>query len=622
MAILSKALNEETAANDQCKDALLGAPPVISRQISGKNSSFAVARTWADQLCPAEWRKLRSLWRVLAPYWLNPSTRRESLWYAFVIVALTFGNAVATVGGIFFNSMFMKAVADKNRRGFYRSLLGHLLNTAWATPCFVFHQYFQARLAVKWREWMTSKFFDRYFHRRRYYEIQAAGNLDNPDQRINDDIRNCTEHAVTTATMVLGAAFDFTLFSTILLSMYPPMFFVLAGVSTVGTRVSLWLGRHLIGLNSTQERHEADFRFALVRLRENAESIAFYQGEQGERELLFQRLRAILKNTDVIQAVTRNLGYFTVLYGHMVAFIPYLVSANAYFQGGIDFAFVNQCSEVFTKVNMDTSLVITQLSRFADLYTTAERLDEFVDVLDAEPVAGGVQRSSAEQPTLLGVDSLSVETPDKRVLFSDLSFDIASGESMLIMGPSGCGKTSLMRALAGLWDVGSGTVRCSLPAAGGSQFFLPQRPYMVLGSLREQMLYPTWSSHSPYSGAAPVPSEAQLRVALEAVRLAHLLQRQDGLEAVADWSAVLSLGEQQRLALTRVLLSRPTLALLDECTSALDAESEARLYTLLKESGTTYVSVSHRSTLKGFHTKLLQFSDDADGKAVVSSQLA
>jgi len=611
MAVQSK----DTMANGQSKVECVGAQLVAHQQpsVARAPSSFAAARTWADRLCPAEWRRIRSFWRVLAPYWLNPSTRREALLHAFAVMGLTFGNTVAMLNGTMINGLFLKAVAEKDRRGFYRSLLLHLLNVAWCVPNLVFQQYFQARLAVKWREWMTSKFFDRYSQNRKYYEIQAAGKVDNPDQRINDDIRSCTTQALATSQTVFAASVDFAAFSAILLKMYPPMFFALAGIATAGTRMSLWLGKRLIALNCMQERHEADFRFGLMRLRENAESIAFYRGEQGERELLFRRLRAVLRNTEVAQVVRRNLGHFTNTYMHLVRFIPYLVAVPEHFRGGIDFAFVNQCAEVFNHLAVDASLVVNQLESLADFYTTVDRLDELLTVLEAEPAAGGVQHVAAGPSTLLAAEGLSVETPDGRALFGDLSFELAPGESLLITGPSGCGKTSLMRVLAGLWDSGTGTVHRDLAPAVGSRLFLPQRPYMVLGSLREQMLYPTWTADGERPCGIPVPSEAHLRAALEAVRLGHLLQRQGGLEAMADWAAVLSLGEQQRLALTRVILARPALALLDESTSALDVASEEQVFALLKEGGTACVSVSHRLSLKGFHAKLLQFSPDTQG---------
>uniref|UniRef100_A0A7S4WH88 ABC transporter domain-containing protein n=1 Tax=Alexandrium monilatum TaxID=311494 RepID=A0A7S4WH88_9DINO len=616
MAVQSKAISKEDTEYHG-KGQVAGAMSPVCRQPTAARSvsCFTEARTWVDRLCPAEWQRLRSFWRVLAPYWLNPSTRREAFLRALAIIGLTFGNTVAMLNGTMINGIFLKAVADKSRRGFYRALGLHLLNVAWSVPCLVFQQYFQAQLAVKWREWMTSKFFDRYFQSRKYYEIQAEGKLDNPDQRINDDIRSCTTQALATSQMVLGAALDFGIFSAILLKMYPPMFVALVAMATAGTRISLWLGRRLIALNCMQEQHEADFRFGLVRLRENAESIAFYKGEEGERDLLFRRLYAVMKNTEVSQVVSRNLGYFTHTYTHLVRFIPYWVAVPHHFRGGIDFAFVNQCAEVFNHITGDASLVISQLEGLANFYTTVERLDEFLDVLEAKPAAGGIRRSTAEAPTLLGVEGLSVKTPDKRTLFSGLDFKLRSGESLLVMGPSGCGKTSLMRVVAGLWSAGEGTVSCNLGAAGASHLFMPQRPYMVLGSLREQMLYPTWATGRSCPDRLPAPEEAQLVAALEAVRLAHLLRREGGLEAVADWAAVLSLGEQQRLGITRVLLARPVLALLDECTSALDADCEARIYSLLKASGTAYVSVSHHTSLKGFHGKLLQFSPGASDEA-------
>ena len=488
---------------------------------------------------------------------------------------------------------------------------------------------------------------------------------------------------------LFNSVVDLASFSGILFSIYTPLFFVLIVYALGGTAVSVALGQKLVGLNFAQEAREADFRYALVRLRDNAEAVAFYGGEAAEGELLRARFRAALANLQDILLASRNLSFFTSSYRFLISFLPAAVVAPLFFRGEIEFGVINQSSSAFSHILSDVSLVVYQFEGLAGFAAvrfpiafamlcffdalinraqTIDRIGQFEEALRAGGAAGGdgdappprisrpplpAAAPGAGPAPLLAVEGLTLAPPrappGAPPLVRDLSFAVQPGEHLLILGRSGCGKTSLLRALAGLWADGTGAVSLAAAAAGtgnpGSSngapprfspldvFFLPQKPYLILGTLRQQLLYPVWSTgavgasvgaanhdlnhqHQASSSSPPLPpppSDDALRSALRAVALEQLASRPGGLDASADWAAVLSLGEQQRLAFARLLLAKPRLALLDESSSALDAEAEAAAYAALRAAGTTYVSVGHRDSLRKAHARALRIAGDGQG---------
>jgi ABC-type uncharacterized transport system fused permease/ATPase subunit len=504
---------------------------------------------------------------------------------------------------------------------------------------------------------------------------------------------------------LLNAAVDLVSFSGILFTIYPPLFVALLVYSVGGTAASLAIGRPLIGLNFLQEAAEANFRYGLVRVRENAESIAFYGGEGNEARLLGRRLRAAVDNFGRLLVASRNLNFFTSFYRFLIGILPAAVVAPLFFRGEIEFGVVNQSSSAFNHILSDVSLVVFQFESLAGFSAVIDRLGQLTEVLatcraedkEAEDAggcavgeAGGAAAAAAAAadddddgaagPTgrvvlrcappsapgpllqLRGL-SLTVPPPSGATLVRDLTLEVRPGESLLIMGPSGAGKTSLLRTVAGLWRSGGGEVVLRGRPMGrgegrGDVFFVPQRPYVVLGTLRDQLLYPTWAcpdaaaegggggggaadngsnasgpssssgggsdsssgsldgpiDDATYGPARPLPSDAAMRSALEAVQLGSLLARVGGdLDSTQDWASVLSLGEQQRVAFARVLLARPALVLMDESTSALDTRNERVLYEALRAAGVTYVSVGHRPTLLSYHQRALLLAGDGTG---------
>ncbi|XP_020251399.1 ABC transporter D family member 2, chloroplastic isoform X1 [Asparagus officinalis] len=554
---------------------------------------------------------------------------------------------------------------------------------------FVLRDYAKDTLSLRWRSWMTSYYMERYLKNQTFYKIQSQSIIDNPDQRIVDDLSAFTGTALAFSLTLFNAAVDLISFSNILFGIYPPLFVVLIVYSLGGTAVSVFLGKGLVSLNFMQEKKEADFRYALVRVRENAESIAFYGGEENERQLLLDRFKRAFENLSKLLISSRNLEFFTSGYRYLIQILPAAVVAPMYFSGKIEFGVINQSVSAFNHILGDFSLIVYQFQAISAFSAVIDRLGEFDDVLDdrqspyiSKPdvsskinilykdVMYASMGSNGSIPQggcgkLLEVEKLTLQTPRSRnILITDFSLEIYNGDHLLVMGPSGSGKTSLLRALAGLWNTGEGNITFYITNGAQSQlsassnidssgaqsaqnilevdklsdlrnkrakdvFFLPQRPYMVLGTLRQQLLYPTWSneplptpSNSQQPDSLPFllqasnsehdiserPTAEDLIEVLEVVRLGDILTRFNGLDSMYEWSSVLSLGEQQRLAFARLLLSKPKLVLLDESTSALDEANEAHLYSQIEAAGITYVSVGHRSTLYKYHNKVLRIS--------------
>lgn len=532
---------------------------------------------------------------------------------------------------------------------------------------------------------MTSYYMERYLKNKTFYKIQSQSTIDNPDQRIVDDLSSFTGTALSFSLTLFNAAIDLISFSNILFGIYPPLFGVLLAYSLGGTALSVFLGKGLVSLNFLQEKKEADFRYGLVRVRENAESIAFYGGEENEMQLLLSRFRSAFENLNQLLISSRNLDFFTSGYRYLIQILPAAVVAPMYFSGKIEFGVINQSVSAFNHILGDFSLIVYQFQALSAFSAVIDRLGEFDDVLDSNSKKGDQDskekiqlnfclisssnglHSNGSMPLskrvkLLHVEHLTVQTPSEATLIKDLSFEIFEKDHLLVTGPSGSGKTSLLRVVAGLWSFGNGAITVYVRPRGDLEMlhspdvvsyqvtstnetigdstgrrnfegviFLPQKPYMVLGTLRQQLLYPTWTEDSDnlsddakQSDSVPFlmrardarcvnerskkPTSEDLLQVLNDVSLGHLLSRFDGLDSTHEWSSVLSLGEQQRLAFGRLLLSKPTLALLDESTSALDEANEARLYQLIQAAGITYISIGHRRTLYKYHKKVLHVS--------------
>jgi putative ATP-binding cassette transporter len=473
-----------------------------------------------------------------------------------------------------------------------------------AVPIYAFYYYVRDRFGILWRRWLTDRFLDRYFAQRHFYELNADAGIDNPDQRIAEDINTFTQRSLYFLLILIGSILQLVAFSAVLWSVSRELVYFLIVYAIFGTVFTLGVfGKPLLSLNFMQLKREADFRFGLVRIRENAESIAFYHGEVPELQQVRRRFAAAFDNFNQLIRRTLFLNLFQYTFSLLTIVLPSAIVAARVLSGELEVGRAVQAGGAFAAVLSAISVIVENfegLSRFA---AGIDRLNTFSRSLDAPPeshaLASGLIES-AEGPHL-ALEQVTLLTPNGgRILVSDLSVAIEPGEGLMIVGESGSGKSSLLRAVAGLWYCGSGRI---VRPPSEHILFLPQRPYMILGSLRSQLLYP--------NQARPI-QDAELLHLLERVNLRDLAERFGGLDAERDWDKVLSIGEQQRLALARVLLTRPSYAVLDEATSALDLANEIRIYEELANAATTLISVSHHTTLLKFHKQVLELAGNGE----------
>ena len=520
-------------------------------------------------------------------------TRRRAWSLLAVVLLLSLSVTGINVAFSYIGNYFTTALVKKNQDLAYLFVVVYFGGFLVGIPIVALYSYVQDYLGMCWREWLTGEFLGNYFKNRSYYEIEAQGQIDNPDQRIMEDIRSFTRTSLQFLLILLGSLMDLFSFAGILWSKSALLVAVVLGYSVVGTGLTALIGRRLVRLNFNQLRYEADFRYALIHVRDNTESIAFYQGEKPEIDQITGRFRSVLKNFSLLIGWQRNLSFFTTAYRYLPVVLPFLVLFPQYFSGKIEYGDMVQANFAFAQVYAALSLIVSQIEPITTFAAGVQRLSAFADAIAPDrPAEAGITSVQADG---FALGHMTLMTPDrKRTLIQDLTMDSGGPANLLVVGESGVGKSSLLRAIAGLWTQGRGVVK--RPPLG-EIFFLPQRPYMLLGSLREQLLYPRTENEIP---------ESQLRRILKVVRLEDLPERVGGFDIVLDWADVLSLGEQQRLAFARLLINQPGYAVLDEATSALDVENEANLYGQLQDLGIHYISVGHRSSIMAFHDSVLE----------------
>ena len=509
---------------------------------------------------------------------------------------------------------FMDAFTQRKGAAFRKNLWLYLGTFALAVPIGVYYRFTEEKLALLWRQWMTYHLLKRYFANRAYYHLRGSELIDNPDQRIAEDVKNFTTTNLSFLLITLNSCVTLLAFTGVLWSISKTLVVALICYAVMGTVISILIGRRLVGLHYNQYEKEGNFRYGMVRVRDNAESIAFYRGEKREHRDLIYKFVSIFENTTRLIGWNRNLSFFTTSYNYVALLVPVLVVAPLYFAGQIQIGTVLQAGGSFAAVLAATSLIITQFDRLSNFAAGVTRLDALWTGLseddpeasrDDAPFGPQLPDSSCidtiESGKRLYIENLDVQTPDgAKTLLKALDLNLKPGTSMILMGPSGTGKSSLLRTIAGLWNTGGGSITRP-PLA--RMMFLPQRPYMVQGSLKDQLLYP---------GQNEDLSDGEINAVLEDVNLAEVTDRVDNdFSRTVDWTNILSLGEQQRLSFARLLLRKPAIAFLDEATSALDEPNERHLYQLLRQSRITFVSVGHRSTLKEYHDQLLLLNKDA-----------
>lgn len=544
------------------------------------------------------WRRFAVIAR---PYWLS-----EEKWKARGLLGLA---VLLLLGQTAFNVLlneqtgeFTSALAARDADRFWLSIRRCVAIVVVAVPIYALYYYVRDTLGIFWRRWLTNRFLDRYFAGRAYYELNAAGTIDNPDQRISEDINAFTQQSLYFLMIALGAFIQLAAFTGVLWSISRELVWFLVVYAIVGTAVTMLVfGRVLIGINFLQLRREADFRFSLVRIREHAEAIALHRGEEQESFQAKQFFGAAFANYRRLLRAQLNLNLFQYAYSFLTIVLPSAIIASRVISGELEVGRAVQAAGAFAAILGAVAVIVDHfegLSRFA---AGIDRLGTFSKVLAGKeagpPDPGG--RIESAWGAHLALEHLTLLTPGReRTLIVDLSVTVEPGQGLMIVGGSGGGKSSLLRAIAGLWSAGAG--RIVRPGAEETMF-LPQQPYMVLGSLRSQLLYPERDRRV---------SDPELQRLLERVNLGDLAARFGGLDAELDWGKVLSIGEQQRLAFARVLLCRPRFVMLDEATSALDVGNEDLLYRELAATSTTPISVSHRAALLQYHRQVLELVGD------------
>jgi putative ATP-binding cassette transporter len=543
------------------------------------------------------------------PYWVSRE-RAKALTLLATVVGLALMLVWLEVQFNFWNNDFYNTLQNKDQAEFFRQLgkFGLLALTFIVTA--VYRLYFLQMLIIEWRTWLTNHFLSDWMKEQAYYRMQLLDRgTDNPDQRIAEDLRIFVDLTLSLSLGLLSAVVTLVTFLGILwtlsgsleiagISIPGYMVWVALVYAVVGTWLTHVIGRALVGLDFNQQRYEADFRFSLVRLRENSEGVALYRGEREELGWFRERFGAVISNWWALMRKQKQLGWFTSFYAQMAIIFPYVVVAPRYFSGQMQLGGIFQTASAFGNVQGSLSWFINAYTQYAQWKATVDRLIGFTASLErVREEARQIDGERGEAPgESIRLEDVEIALPQGAPLLNETTVEIKPGENLLVAGPSGAGKSTFFRALAGIWPYWKG--RITLPQ-GARLLFLPQKPYLPLGSLKHAVSYPDDASRHP---------DEQVKSALEAVGLPQLAK---DLQRDENWAQVLSGGEQQRVAFARALLNKPDWLFLDEATAALPEEDQDKLYRLLKERlpHTTLISIGHRTSLAAYHDKRLVWQD-------------
>lgn len=569
-------------------------------------------------------RFLREAWRLTLPYFRSEEKLAACALLA-AVVALNLGAVWLTVRFNLWYRDFYDALQQYDwSRCTWQIAIFCGLATIWVIVG-VYQFYLRQILHIRWRQWLTDNYLRLWLHDQAYYRLQLDKSVtDNPDQRIANDLDLFASSTLSLSLGLMNSVTTLISFVFILWSLsgslavpvmpgwviHIPGYLVFVAIvyAIIGTWLTQKIGRPLAGLLFDQQRYEADFRFSLVRLREHAESVAFYDGERREAELFRHRFGRVVANWWDIIRRRKKITWFTASYGQAAVIVPILAALPRYLSKGIKLGGLMQIVSAFGSVQDALSFVVDSYTDIAEYRAVVERLQGFRGKIDdigaarqgPQPIA--ISRGGGEGVEVAGLD---LALPDGQRLREDIALTASPDRSLLVTGPSGSGKSTLLRAIAGLWPFGRGAVR----VGDGRALFLPQRPYLPLGTLAKAIAYPATERE---------PSRAELEGALHAVGLGYLVPH---LDEESLWAQRLSGGEQQRIGFARVLLARPEIVFLDEATSALDEPAEMQLYRLLREADwqPTIVSVGHHSTLRRFHDAVVDLGRHAAGEGIAAA---
>lgn len=558
-------------------------------------------------------------WAIAKLYWLgNEKKGALTLLAGLGILLIAY-----TQLSVILNSLqggLISSLSEKNEARFWETVKNFFFVLIVYVPLFAGFSYVQSKLGLYWRRWLTGRFLNKYFSNRAFYNLSNFNtDIDNPDQRISEDIRSFCQDSLLFLLVIIQSFLQVVAFSAVLWSISQQLVIFLLIYALAGTLITTGVfGKILVNLNYKQLQKEANFRFGLVRVRENAESIAFYRGENQENRNLGTLFTDLFNNfNSLILWQELYLGVFTNTYEFLPYVIPAIAVAPSVLSGELEVGKVSEATGAFARVFFSLNIIVSRFQSLTNFAAGINRLSSFYQFLGPEDTKQESLKNEGEYRTIdtienhqLSIEHLTLKTPlnndkksqDQQTLIQDLSVQLKLGEGLLIMGASGCGKSSILRAIAGLWNSGTGAIyRPNLD----QMLFLPQKPYMILGTLKQQLTYPNVELNI---------SDEELQKVLEKVNLTDLAKRFGGFEIEKDWGDVLSLGEQQRVAFARILITQPKYTILDEATSALDLKNEESLYQHLLETNTTFISVGHRESLQKYHQLLLEIIPEEDWK--------
>jgi vitamin B12/bleomycin/antimicrobial peptide transport system ATP-binding/permease protein len=524
-------------------------------------------------------------------------------WRAYGALALILALLLSLNGLNVVNSYvgrgFMSAIAERESHRYYLFALLYAAVFAASTVVAVFYQFTQDRLALLWRLWLTQYLTKRYLSEQAYYRLAARDDIDNPDQRISEDVRSFTTTLLSFVLMLLNSTMTTIAFAGILWSITPWLLVGAVLYAVFGSVGTILLGSRLVRLDNLQLKKEADLRYGLVHIRENIEPIALLYGEPREEEQIRHWLQKVVDNVKAVIAVNRNLGFFTQGFNYLTPILPVLIVAPMYLRGQIEFGVVTQAAMAFAQLLGALSIIVVQFQNISAFAAVVNRLGSLWDALEEAHVPGSRAIQFVEDDRRVAFEGLTLRTPkENRVLIHDLSLEIPRGRRLLILGDDGAGKSALFRAVGGLWETGAGQI---VRPHRDQLMFLPSHPYLVDGSLRTLLHYGL--SEEKFT------DEWLLNV-LRQVKFGPVLARVGGLDAERDWAHTLSAGEQQLIAFARLLLANPRFAFLDQSVNALPPHRCKQLYQVLAATSITYLSVGDHIHLQEFHDWVLELHDN------------
>lgn len=552
----------------------------------------------------------RDVWYLTKSYWQSEE-KKKAFFLLGCIIALTLGVVYMLVLLNQWNNSFYSALQNYDAK----KIFDELIHFSWLAAIYillaVYSYYLQQTLILNWRRWLTTRFIDIWLQNKTYYNLQMFGkDTDNPDQRISEDVRQFVEMTLSFGIGILKAFCTFASFVVILYNLSGSLSFTFMGktwtingymlwasliYSVIGTYITHIVGRKLVKINFIQQKYEADFRFSMIRLRESAESVAFYRGEAQEGSVFKQRFKMLLDNFWKLVNKQKQLVFLNSGYSQIAIIFPFVVAMNRYLTKEVTLGGLMQVASAFGRVQDSLSYFVDMYSSIAQWQAVVMRLTYFgrhMHEVSQQAERFHVERFAAAD--VVEVDNMQINLPDGKPLLEHISFTLHPGHNVLIKGVSGSGKSTLLRAISGIWPFVDGKI--FLPERD-KLMFIPQKPYLPLGTLRAALNYP---------GNKPI-DDTELIYLMDLCQIGYL---KDKLDLEADWSHVLSVGEQQRLAFVRAHIQQPQWLFLDEATSALDEDTEATMYSLLQErlQQTTVVSVGHRSTLNKYHELVLRLN--------------